>query len=538
MRYRKITAMISAALLIGSIHLWAGGGEDGASREAKLEELGFQERNLPITTKKSSLKVFFEVFPEQTLPFNSMPIVQQVEEDTNVSIEWVTAMTADMNQKINLLFASGDLPDIFLNGLQMENAYNYGLQGLIRPLDDLVNSYAPTLKRMIGELPGLKETVTAPDGKMYTLFGLGNAYHQDLGKMLYINRDWLKAVGMDMPATTDEYHEVLKAFKDNDLNGNGVNDEIPLGFTFYTKNTYWSDLVFFGAFGINMDPDTNFLYLNEGNVAWAPASEEFRNTLKWLNTLYSEGLIDQEAYIHDKAQMKGRGTQKPPVYGSYVSWFNINVAGDNGRFYDIVGPLEGPEGYSYAAWQPRQMAIAGSGVITARCMIPEVAVRWLDYIYQPEINIQMAYGREGEAVRKNEDGRWEILPPPDGISAEEYRMMYSPHHVPFTFPQYLKTIDPPHFQEKDRAKRELFLDHLPEDITLPVFYLSRENQDVVDAVLPDITTLAEQRWASWVMNGNIDSEWDAYIKQINAMGLPKMLEVYQREYEAFLSSNP
>ena len=517
--------------ILMTIALFANGTSDKKGA-GSLESIGFNETGFPIVDQSTPLTVFYSIMPEQSIPLNDMQIIKNVTETTNVPIEWVSAMSADLTQKVNLLFASGDLPDVFLDGLDMETAYNYGTQELILPLDDLITDYAPVISSMIAEKPTLEQTITAPDGNIYTLFRFGNAYHQDMGNMLYINRDWLKAVNMDMPVTTEEYYEVLKAFKAQDLNGNGENDEIPLGICFYRKNRNWADLSFFGAFGVVMDFDTDFIYVDEGKVSWGPTSEGFKNTIKYLNRLYSEGLMDEEAYIHDKSQMKAKGTQQPPVYGSYASWFNINVAGANGEFYDIIGPLKGPEGYQYSYYQPRALQAAGPGVITVDAEYPEVAIRWLDYIYTPEINIQMAYGVEGEGVEKQADGRWKILDPPEGQSAEMYRMMYSPHHPPMTYPQFLKTIDPIHFQEKDAAKREKFLPHVKDGMALPVFYLNAEKQEIVDAILPDLLTLSDQNWASWVMNGNIDAEWDAYVEQINKMGLEKILDIYQAEFDA------
>lgn len=516
---------------LAALSLFAnGGGESGSA--GGLDEIGFNETGFPIVDTATPLSVFFTTMPEQSIPFNDMAIVKQVTETTNVPIDWVTAMGADSDQKVNLLFASNDLPDVFLNGLNMEKAYTYGSQGMVLPIGDLVSKYAPVIQGMINDSASLQQTITAPDGKQYTLFGFGNAYHQDMGNMLYINRDWLKAVGMEKPKTTDEFYRVLKAFKDADLNGNGEDDEIPYGICFWRKNANWSDLSLFGSFGAVMDQTVNFISVKDGKVVWSPVTEEFKNAIIYLNKLYSEGLIDQEAYIHDKAQMKAKGTQQPPIYGVYASWFNINVAGANGEHYDILGPLMGPNGDYVAFQNPRWLQSAGSGVITEQCEYPEVAIRWLDYIYTPEINIQMAYGVEGEALKLHPDGKWEILDPPEGQSAEMFRMMYSPHHPPMTYPQYLDVILPQHFMDKDAAKKDLYLPYADLDRHLPVFYFDTEKQEVVDSILPDLMTLADQKWASWVMNGTIEKEWDAYVDQINKMGLPKVLEVYQAEYDA------
>ena len=48
--------------------------------------------------------------------------------------------------------------------------------------------------------------------------------------MGWINKAWLDELGLEMPETTEDLKTVLKAFKENDLNKNGKNDEIPLSF--------------------------------------------------------------------------------------------------------------------------------------------------------------------------------------------------------------------------------------------------------------------------------------------------------------------
>ena len=44
--------------------------------------------------------------------------------------------------------------------------------------------------------------------------------------MPMIRKDWVDKLGLAMPATTDELFEVLKAFQEQDANGNGEADEV------------------------------------------------------------------------------------------------------------------------------------------------------------------------------------------------------------------------------------------------------------------------------------------------------------------------
>lgn len=117
----------------------------------------------------------------------------------------------------------------------------YGADGTIIPLNDLIDKHMPNLKALFDKRPDIKAIVTAPDGNIYSLpageeLGTGQ---EDIGSnpdFLYINQDWLKKLGLNMPTTLQEYHDVLLAFKTKDPNGNGKADEIPLSFV----NAFWT----------------------------------------------------------------------------------------------------------------------------------------------------------------------------------------------------------------------------------------------------------------------------------------------------------
>ena len=101
---------------------------------------------------------------------------------------------------------------------------------------------------------------------------------------------------MEMPTTTDELEEVLKAFKAQDANGNGdPNDEIP--FSTDPNNKYLEGMT--GYFGMPMTKEA--LTVVDGETAYAGLSSEYRQCLSWLNRLYEQGLIDTEIFTQDSA---------------------------------------------------------------------------------------------------------------------------------------------------------------------------------------------------------------------------------------------
>ena len=101
-------------------------------------------------------------------------------------------------------------------------------------LNDLIDQYCPNLKAEMAKRPGAEERITAPDGNIYSLPFLGRSGNGWINS--FINQPWLDKLGLEMPTTLDEFYEVLKAFKTQDPNGNGIADEIPYAGVLLKKN--------------------------------------------------------------------------------------------------------------------------------------------------------------------------------------------------------------------------------------------------------------------------------------------------------------
>ena len=122
----------------------------------------------------------------------------------------------------------------------------YGVvQGIFIPLDDLIEEYMPIYNERVTMDPSIVESLKASDGKMYSI---GYIVAQDIhsGNMDFINKTWLDNLGLEMPTTIDELTDVLRAFRDEDANGNGdASDEYPMEVVL--TDFYKMSLAFFGV---------------------------------------------------------------------------------------------------------------------------------------------------------------------------------------------------------------------------------------------------------------------------------------------------
>ncbi len=112
---------------------------------------------------------------------------------------------------------------------------NYGKQGILVPLEGLIEKYGPTINKYLQEHPDVKRSVTAPDGHIYAIPMIMDELRGRVPK-LWVNATWLDKLGKkDMPANTDELYAFLKEMKSQDFNGNGQPDEIPLSAQNYSS---------------------------------------------------------------------------------------------------------------------------------------------------------------------------------------------------------------------------------------------------------------------------------------------------------------
>lgn len=132
-------------LLAGAFALsgCSGGGGSKNQAESPDQDANFNKTGLPIVNETVTLRM---VSPKAALApeYSEMEIFKRLEEQTNVKIKWENIPDTDYAEKKNLLLASGNLPDAFYAaGFSDYELINYGKDGTIIPLENLIDQYAP-----------------------------------------------------------------------------------------------------------------------------------------------------------------------------------------------------------------------------------------------------------------------------------------------------------------------------------------------------------------------------------------------------------
>lgn len=526
---KVLSRAASASVLASFMFLAACGGGGGGGNAASKEQDPNGKVTLNFITQSSPLA------PSDP---NDKLINKRLEEQTNVHINWKNFTRDVFVEKRNLAVASGDLPDAIFNADYSDyELLKLAKDGAIIPLNDLIENNMPNFKKVLEEAPEYKSMITAPDGNIYAFpwieeLGNGKERIQAVDSMPWINVDWLKKLGLEMPTTTEELKQVLIAFKTQDPNGNGQADEIPLSFI---NKPGAEDLAFlFGSFGLGENPD-HAVVSNDGKVIFTAAEEGYKKAVSFIHELYKEGLIDIEAYTQDWSTYLAKG--KDQKYGLYFSWDKANISGADDT-YDVMPPLAGPDGEVNVTRTNGLGLGRGKMVVTSANKNLETTAKWADQLYDPIQSVQNNWGTYGDETQQNifefdeASGMLKHLPL-EGAAPVELREKTSIGGPLAILDSYYNkyTTMPDDAKGRMDIIKNIMAPHMKADNVMPSVFHSIEELDRLTTIETDLFAYVLRMRTEWYQNGKIDAEWNDYLKELDRLGLKEWMEIKQAGYD-------
>ena len=540
---KKKTSILTAALLLTMITfiVFAGGSGQRESVET-LAEVGFRETGLPIVTRPYSIRAIGSSH-SSTPPWENLEIFQILERVTGIHIEWVQYAGADWATQRNLIFASGDLPEIFFGrGILDESQVILNREAFL-PLNDLIARYGHNLQAVFRDDPNMERLARAYDG---TIYGLPQKmpYRPVTNQAWGINTIWLERLNLQMPTTTEELYNVLRAFKERDPNRNGLADEIPASFLGGNHGGNRGIENFFGPFGV-VPSGGDWLNVTNGRVNFIVTLEGFRDATAYLHRLYSEGLLDVELFTQTSSMLAAKvnpAEGQPEIVGLSGQWGrNYHFGPERSEHYALVMPLRGPRGHQQWAYSPESNQYGRYAyMITTRARHPEIAMRLGDALYEQTMSLNLYHGPEGLAWRYNAAGNVEMLEPTPGFQGDwGWGIAINDRAPGYTSDrmssQYVWLGSGAH-NAQHIADKQNFEPYFPTEWWPQTHMISFTANELAELALltQDIVGPSRTRFAEWVTRGGVEQEWEAWVRQINNMGLPRMLAIYQAAYDRYM----
>ena len=302
-----------------------------------------------------------------------------------MKIDFEVIQTASVDEYKQLVFASGDLPDILFSlGINSANQMTYGVgEGMLLALDPYITpELMPNLSARMAEMPQVLDVLTAPDGHIYTLGKIGEENNEGSCPRIFVNTNWLEQVNMEMPTTLEEFLEMLRAFK-------GLGEDIvPMAGGYGALNP---SLAILTAYGYNTsDPKGLTISMRNGKPVFPFGDREaYGAYLTTMHQLYEEELIARDFYTTDRAT--ARSLMAENRTGVFAEPAYLSVPESFSEWWAMI-PLTS-EYNETPIWYADQSYINnGVFAVSAECKYPEVAMRFADFWFDP-INCFLAcYG--------------------------------------------------------------------------------------------------------------------------------------------------
>ena len=540
MRKRRLMAAAMAAVMLAGTLAGcsAKSGSDGT--EAAKEESGTGQAAAEETLEGSLVSKEpkeFTVF----LNFNNMPfdsswqVWQEAAKRTNVSLKGTISLSnSNEEEAFNLMMSSGNLADI-IGYVDASSLEKLGRDGGMIPLNDLIKEHAPNIQKVLDEDARFRQTAYSLDGNIYQI-----PKNQELkaAEFWWIRQDWLDKLNLKAPTTVDELHDVLYAFRNEDPNGNGLKDEIPL-----FDRAGWKQP---DEYLYLWDTSLEF-YPRDGQMKYEPLEENFKtgvtNMIKW----YQEGLIDPEIFTRGASS---RDTLLGgDVGGCTHDW--VSTANYNTTLQETIPGFQmvaiAPPADQNGVVKERVSRYHGVGWgIYSQCKDPVTVIKFMDYFFTEEGSDLMNWGIEGDTFTRDADGSKHFT---DKVLQSELtpigylRSIGAQYRIGMCqdgdYEYATMKEDGIEANKLYNGHDEWFDDSLPPylDGKMALKYTSDDETEYKN-IMASIKPYVDEKFQSWILGVNdFDSEYDSFIKELKARGIDRALEINQKAYETFLGED-
>lgn len=519
------------ALTLGCGLLFAGGqGEAATSAEEMVDNVN--KTGLPIVKQPITIELLVKPHGSLEIPASDIAMWDVITEETNIGFDIQEVPMEGFDEKLNLVLASGQLPDLIGTGNEAVITRYYD-SGLVVPINEYVDEWAPNVAEILDDRVNYN-SLKSPDGNVYAFPAGIMAPWLEISRQLFINKVWLDELGIEMPTTTEEFKNALVAMKEGDPNGNGIPDEIP--FTVEMQEGNNDLLPFFGMFGLPLSRNSYDVIL-DGEYVFGPAHEAFREGLRYFNELYVLGCFDEESFSQTKAQLQSKGRGEHQAVGSLVAFWARVLLPDREDIpvFEVVPPLK--HGNAEPLWVFNQQTPRIGAVVSAGSDHRHAIFRLMDYINEsPQQVARIKMGPESNgSFNLYEDGTFDMI----------HEDVDKSMGTIFWMLEGFMTAEETHKYRRlgDDWSTLLKLDYV--DVYRPYANteyaitkahwadISTDDRDVVNSFEADTKSLVENFIATSILRGITDNSWETFQENLKRAGLDRYVEIKSAAVDAF-----
>jgi putative aldouronate transport system substrate-binding protein len=455
---------------------------------------------------------------------------KELSKRTGVKVKFIHAPVGQGREALNLMIASGDLPDIIENDWYSTpgGPNNAIVNGVILKLNPVIDKYAPNLKSYLRKNPEYDRMVKTDEGNYYVFPFIRGDVTLTVVSGPIVRKDWLDELGLKVPTTADEWYTVLKAFKEK----KGATAPLCLEYARLTQG--------FSSLADSFDG----FYIDKGKVKYGGIEPNRKNYYTILRKWYSEGLLDNnfattQRKTLDANILTGKSGASYGFAGSYMGrWMEAGVAKEP-KFNLVGAPFPAHKKGAkprFAFLSPPFGANAGSAAITTKCKNVEAAARYLDYAYSKQGHMLYNFGIENvsyKMVNGSPVYTELITNNPEKLSNTQVMSKYMRSHYNGPFVQDKVYIQQYLALPQQRDAIEQWKKNDYGKYYLPPVTPTQAESSELSKIMNDINTYTGEMALKFIMGVESLDKYDEYVAQVKKMGIDKAVAIYQAAYERY-----
>ncbi len=467
--------------------------------------------------------------------FNEVPFFQEWQRRTGVDLNFIQPPANQGKEALSVLLASGELPDLieyewihYPGG--PEKAIN---DGYILRLNEIIDQYAPHLKEYLSKHPDIDLQVRTANGSYYAFPFIQGDKRLRTYQGPIIRKDWLDELGLEVPETIAEWHDVLIAFKEH------KGAKAPLTFLGVPNPLFGIEGGgFVGAFGIKKD-----FYQEQGKVKFGAIEPEYKAFLALFRDWFKEGLIDPnlaavDSETQDTSMILGRSGASIWNAGAGIgTWLPLMQAKDPSvelapAPYPVLNKGDRPK---FGQFAPAVGASGGVAISTSNPHVEEAA-RMLDYGYSPEGHLLFNFGMEGVSYEmKDGDPTYTdlILKNPNQWAPSQALAMYTRASYFGPFVQDVRYMEQYYTLREQQEATRLWSDTDAALHTLPSLPKTEEESTEFSMIMQDVNRIVDEMSLKIIYGIEPLDAFEGYVEQIHTMGIDRALQIQQRSLDRF-----
>ena len=467
--------------------------------------------------------------------------LKKVQELTGISLEITEHNMVSASEQFNLMIATGDLCDIIVG---FENSYSVGADNAIEEEELIIDlkdyiEYAPIYGQLLEVDPAWQADMET-DGGHLAAFKMLYTTDQWVNQSVTLRGDWLNELGMELPVTYDDYHEVLKAFKSEYDPDYCLNIGTTLG-------NNWFEPGFGIAVSASGYASSNDFYVEDGVVYSGYTSDRFRDYLTMLHEWYEDGIISSDYVSVGNLEFFENDFSAYASAGEFgcimgpAGLLSLYASMSDDPDFEFVGGILPRNNEDETLTYLSERTLTGGDwapSVSASCDNIPLAMNFLDFFYTEEGSMISNYGLEGESytIENGEVKLTELILNAGDTNGAMMAYKTSISSIGDPNAGFALTSTPEGVAiMQGWTDDQVALASMGNNAVYPSgVSLTAEELNEASNVLSDIATYVSEAVPGFIMGTKSLDEWDTFCAELEAMDLAAAVEIYQAGYDRYV----